>query len=127
MRGRGVTYQVQPSRIIRLLRGTRERGTALSVSWEEAQFESLLRARRVSLIVDGSYTRQGNCTDERLLSFGAWPWCGVSGAASQNQPLFARHTQVRHCARYLSGGGAARKLAARARRAALVVVNRCTR
>ena len=125
-RGRGVTYQLRPSRISRLLRGARERGTALAVSREEAQFASLLRARRASLIVVGSCTRQGHCTNEWPLSFGVRSWCDVPAAASQNQPLSACHTQARHCARCLSGGGAVRKLVARARRAALVVVGRCT-
>ena len=35
-RARGVTYQLWPPRISRLLRGTRERGTALSVYREES-------------------------------------------------------------------------------------------
>ena len=40
-RGRGVTYQLRPPRISRLLRGTRERGTALAFYREEAQHASL--------------------------------------------------------------------------------------
>ena len=50
----------------------------------------------------------------------------MPAAASNNQPSFAWHARVRHCAHCLLGGGAARELAARARRAALVVVDPCT-
>ena len=46
-------------------------------------------------------------------------------AASNEQPAFAWRTQVRHCVGCLWEGGAARALAARARRAALVVIGRC--
>ena len=42
--GRGTTYQRRPPRISRCSRGTRERATALTVSREEAQYASLLRA-----------------------------------------------------------------------------------
>ena len=38
---------------------------------------------------------------------------------------FARHARARHCAGCLRGGGTARELPARARRAALVVVGLC--
>ena len=72
-------------------------------------------------------TRQGHCTGERPLSFGARPWCDVPAAASKNQPAFAWHVRANHCAHCLSGGGASRKLSARARRGALVVVGPCTR
>ena len=52
------------------------------------------------------------------------------GATCQLRPptpsrLSRVHARARHCARCLSGGGAARELAARARRAALVVVGLC--
>ena len=57
------------------------------------------------------------------LSLGARPCSDVPAAASNEQPACAcAHTRSRHCARSLSGGGAARALAARARRAALVGV-----
>ena len=126
-RGRGATYQLRPPRISGLLRGTRECATALAVSREEAQRASLLRARRASLIVVGSCTWQGHCTDKRPLSFGARPWCDIPAAASQNQPVLPWHMRARYCACCLSGGGAVRMLASRPRRAALVVVGRCTR
>ena len=41
---RGATHQLRPPIISRLSHGTRERATALAVSWEEAQHASLLRA-----------------------------------------------------------------------------------
>ena len=47
MRRRGATYQLRPPRISRCSRGTREHGTLLTVSREEAQHASLLRARAV--------------------------------------------------------------------------------
>ena len=80
-RGRGATSQLRPPRISRLLCGTREHGTALAVSREEAQHASLLRARRAALVVVGPCTRQGHCPDKRPLSFGARPWCDVPAAA----------------------------------------------
>ena len=46
-RGRGATYQLRPPTIRRLMRGTRQRASALAVSGEEAQHASLLRARAV--------------------------------------------------------------------------------
>ena len=109
----------------RLSRGTRERATALAVSREEAQHASLLRARAVPRWLWSFMHYERRCTGERPLSFGARPWCDVPAAASKNQPAVAWHARARHCARCLSGGGAARKLAARARRAALVVVGSC--
>ena len=112
--GRGATYQLRPPRITRLLRGARERATAFAVSREEAQHSSLLRARRVSLVVVGPCTRQGHCPDNRPTSVGARPWCDIPAAASQNQPAFAWHARARYCACCCSGGGPARKLIARA-------------
>ena len=78
------------------------------------------------------YAYEGHCAGERPLSFGARPWCDVPAAASNAKPapLVARRTRAG--ARCLWGGGAALELAARARRAALVVVGssptkeRCT-
>ena len=75
----------------------------------------------------GLCTRQGHCTGERLLSVGARPWCDAPVAASENQPAFAWHARARHCARCLLVGGAARELAARAHRAALIVAGSCTK
>ena len=85
------------------------------------------RSRRAALLVVNQRTRLGYRTFDRPLSFRTRPWCDIPAAASQNQPLFAWHTQARHCARCLSGGGAARKLAARARGAGLVMAVRHTR
>ena len=48
VRGRGVTCQLQPPRISRLSRGTRERATALAVSRDEAQHASLQCTRALS-------------------------------------------------------------------------------
>ena len=70
---------------------------------------------------------KGTAPTRGLSHFGARPWCDVPAAASQNQQSFAWHTRARHCARCLSVGGAVRKLAARARRVALVVIGPCTK
>ena len=48
--------------------------------------------------------------------------CDVRAVASNAQPVFVWHTRKRHCGGCLSAGGETRKLAARARRATLVVV-----
>ena len=70
----------------------------------------------------GLCTMKGHCTGERHLPFGARPQCDVAITTFKKQPAFEWHARARHCARCLSRGGAARKLAARARRAAPVVV-----
>ena len=55
-------------------------------------------------------------------SFLARPWCDVPAAASNPQPDFAWYVRACHCAAYILGGRAAYELAARARRAAPVVI-----
>ena len=77
------------------------------------------RARRAALAVIGVRAMKGHCTGGRPLSFGARPWCDVRAVASITQPAVACYANERHCAGCLSGGGETRKLAARARRAAL--------
>ena len=84
--------------------------------------ELAARARRAALVVIGLRTMKGHCTGGRPLSFGARPWCDVRAVTSNAQPAFAWPTRERHCAGCLSGGGKTRKLAARARRAALAAV-----
>ena len=80
------------------------------------------RARRKALVVVGSRTIEGRCAGVRPLSFIARPWCDVLDVASNPQSAFAWHTRERHYAGCLSGGGAAREVTARARRAAPVAV-----
>ena len=84
------------------------------------------RARRAVLDVIGLYTTEGYCTCDKPVSFGARPWCDVRVVTSNAQPAFAWHARMRHCAGCLSGGEKTRKLAARARRAALDVIGLCT-
>ena len=87
--------------------------------WRKTQ---TCRARaRAALVAIGLRTMEWHCTGGRPLSYGARPWCDVRAVASNAQPVFVWHTRKRHCGGYLSGGGKTRKLAARARRAALVV------
>ena len=82
-------------------------------------------ARRTTVVVVGPCVTNGHCTSRKALSFGARPWCDVPAVASKNEPAFAWHARARHCARCISGGGAARELAVSARRAALGVVGPC--
>ena len=84
-------------------------------------------ARRAALVMVASCTKQGHCTSERPLSFGARPWCDMPATTTHHQPPFARHARARHCARCHSGGSEALELSAHARRAALVVVGSCNR
>ena len=66
---------------------------------------------------------EAHCASETALSLGARPCSDVPSTASNEQPAFAcAHTRTRHWACSLSGGGAARALAARARSTALVIV-----
>ena len=81
------------------------------------------RARRTTLSAVGPYPRKGHCTSENAFFSGAMPCSDVPGAVSDEQPACACvQTRSRHRARSVWGGGAARALAARARRAALDVV-----
>ena len=59
---------------------------------------------------------------ERCRFYGARPWCDVPAVVFNTKPAPCFTQRRRACALCLSGGGAARKLAARARRAALDVV-----
>ena len=107
----------------RLSRDARGRATALARSWRGGAPRALAaRARRAARVVVVPCVTEGHGTGKRPLSFGARLRCDVTAAASNAQPTFAWRARVRHCARCLLGGGAARALAARARRAALVVV-----
>ena len=83
------------------------------------------RARRAALVVIGLRPVEGRCAGERRLCFGARPRRDVPAVASNAQSAIAWHAWARHCARYVSGGGAALNPAARARRAVLVVVGVC--
>ena len=78
--------------------------------------------RRATLTVVGLCSIKGHCAEERLLSFGARPWCDVPTVATKIQPAFEWHARARNFTRCLSGGGTAREIAARVRRATLIVV-----
>ena len=62
------------------------------------------------------------CTGERLLSFDERRWCVVRAVSSNMQAAFAWHMRTRQCAGCLSGDGKTRKLAAHARRHALIMI-----
>ena len=67
------------------------------------------------------FTTKKPCTGERPLTLRVRPWFDVRAVTYKAQPGFAWHANKRHCAGCLSGGGETRELAARARRAALVL------
>ena len=117
-----------PPRVGRLSRGTRGRATLLAVSREKAQHSSLLCARTVPRWLWSFHALDKGTAPARGLA----PSARGRGATCQLWPprisrLSRGTARARHCAHCLSGGGASRKLAARARRAALVVVGLCTR
>ena len=112
---RGATCELWPATRSRHSRGARTSTTALAISREVTQLESLPRACAVFwLIVIGLCTIEGYCTGGRPLSLGARPWCDVRAVASNAHPAFAWHVNRRHCTGCLSGGGETRELAARA-------------
>ena len=80
------------------------------------------RARRAALVGVAPCTVRGHCTSERPLSFGAWPCSDVPAAASNAKQAARLTWHRRYCTLSLSGEGAARVLAARARNIARVVV-----
>ena len=80
------------------------------------------RAHRAALVDVAPRTIEEYCTGERILTLGARPWGDVLAVPSNAQPAFAWHANKRNCGGCQSGGGEIRKLAARARLAALVVI-----
>ena len=101
----------------------RERNCAACLSGGGAARELTARARRKALVVIGPRTMEGHCAGERPLFFIARPWCDVLDVASNPQSAFAWHARERHYAGCLSGGSVAREVAARTRRAALIVTS----
>ena len=91
-----------------------------------AALELPLRARRAAVVVVGPHAKSSHCAGEWALSFGTSPWCDVLSAASNSKPppLVSHGARAPALARSrcLWGGDAALELAARARRAAVVVV-----
>ena len=97
-----------------------------SHSGSSALFDIAISGRRAALVMAGPCSIEGHCTSGSLT-----PSVQDRGATCQLQPPTIAGFRVAnawacHCARCLSGGGAAREVAARARRAALVVVGPCT-
>ena len=106
----------------RILRGTRARHCAGYLWGGGAAHELAAHAHPAALVVAALCPMQRHYNGERPLSLSARSWCDVPAARSNAQPTFASHMRTRHCAGCLSGVGAAHELAARARRAVLVVV-----
>ena len=105
---------------------TRSRHYACSLSGEGAARALTAWARHAALVGVGPCPSEAHCTSETTLSLIARPRSGVPSTASNEQPACARaDMRKRHCAIAPSGGGEARALVARARRAALVVVGLC--
>ena len=104
-------------------RVTQRRRTCALCLWGGGAARKLAtRARRGALIVHGKRFVEGRRAGERHLYFGVRPWYDVRAAASNAKPAPRVLRGAGAPALCLWGGGAARKLAARARRAALEVV-----
>ena len=80
------------------------------------------RTRHAALAVVNSRPTKSRCAADGPLSFGAGPWLDVLTAASKPQPAVTWGARACHCVRCVSGGGAARGLAERARHDVLVMV-----
>ena len=119
---RGATCEMWPPTCSPHLRGMLTSATALAVSREVANTRACRARVPFRADRDRCTWYQRACTGGRLLSFRARPWCDVRAMASNVQPAFAWHAHQRHCAGYLSGGCDIRELAARSRRATLVLV-----
>ena len=103
-----------------------KRHRALSLSGGGAARALAACARRAALVGVGPCPMEAHCASETALSLGARPCSDVPAAAS-NEQLTCACAQEKAPLRALSlsGGGAARALAACARRAALVGVGPC--
>ena len=124
--GRAPTCQPRPptSSWLRVC-AQRTRHRALSLSGGGAARALAACARRAALVGVGPCPMEAHCASETALSLGARPCSDVPAAASNEQPASRVRTANAPRARSLSGGGAARALAACARRAALVGVGPC--
>ena len=108
---RGVHFVSRLARVVRLC------ATALAVSGEKAQHGRLPRVRRAALAVVAPCHMEGHCTSERQPLFSARPCLTCQPRRPFREPACARSALARHRAGCLWEGGAARTLAARARRA----------
>ena len=124
MQGRAPTCHPWPPTRSPLSRDrARARHCARSLLGGGAARALAVRARSAALVGDGSRATGAHCTSETALSLGARPCSDMLSTASNKQPAFAcAHTRTCHWACSLSGGGAARALAPRARCTALVGV-----
>ena len=104
----------------------------LSLGWRRSTRACCARVRCAVLVMVGLGVKYLRRTGGRLLSFAARPWCDVSAATSNSKPAGASSKCTRAGSTCLWGVGAALKLAARTRCAALLVVGfgpmkeRCT-
>ena len=123
----GATCHLRPpTSSQRLLYRARRTRTGARCLWGGgAALELPSRARRAALIVGGTCSNVTHCGGERPLFFIARPWCDVPATASNANPApRVSHRPGVLCSLSLClwGGGAALELAARVRRAALVVI-----
>ena len=127
--GRALTCQPRPPTGSRNSRvRTRDSATARFPSGGCAARALAKFARRAALVRVGPYLKKDYCASETALSLGARPRSDMPAAASNGQLTFAcAQEKKRHCARALSlsGGSAARSLAACARHVALVGAGPC--
>ena len=118
---RNTRRSVESDRYITILRRRR------SAKWCRRRSQSAcLRvgaARELAALVPvGSCLMKGHCAPEASLLRCETVVRRASCGLQFVQPAFAWHARARHCARFHSGGGAARELSACARRAGRVVV-----
>ena len=107
------------------LRGVRKRATALAVCGEDAQYARLRRPRAVPRWLWSVHALRKGTEPARSLSTSVQDRAPDVPAVAFNEQPASRRTQARYCVGCLWGGGAARTLTTRARRAALVVIGPC--
>ena len=123
-RGRGAMSQLPPPTPSRLPRvcACFTRAVSSYLWGGGAALKLAGRARRAALVMVGLGLIKERCTDGRLLSFGARPWCDVPAAAFSANPAAACAASARAPALAVSGEEAQYSRLLHAHRAALIAV-----
>ena len=126
-RARGATCQLRPPTPSqrRVTRQRRRLAGARCLWGGGSALRLAASAHRAALVVVGLSRMQEHCLGGRPLSFGARPWCDVPAAASNAKPAPRVSRGAGELALSVPGGVGTLRLAARARRAALVLVGPC--
>ena len=107
-------------------RATQRRRTCALCFWGGGAALGLAtRTRRGALVLVVTQSVERRDVGERPRSYGARPWCDVPAVVFNTKPAPHVTQRRRTCALCFLGGGAARELAIRARRGALVMLGRC--